>query len=87
MVTVLFMYIYIYIQICMHGKFGDEKVRMMPQTSTHHLVQDSKARKELLHGVFRACDLNGDDWLSEGEFRNIAAWAQSMAGKDSNCAF
>ena len=49
---------------------------MMPQTSTHHLVQDSKARKELLHGVFRACDLNGDDWLSEGEFRNIAAWAQ-----------
>ncbi|CAE7450637.1 unnamed protein product [Symbiodinium microadriaticum] len=35
--------------------------------------KDSKARKELLHGVFRACDLNGDDWLSEGEFRNIAA--------------
>jgi len=34
--------------------------------------KDSKARKELLHAVFRACDLNGDDWLSEGEFRNIA---------------
>ena len=39
-------------------------------------MQDSKARKELLHAVFRACDLNGDDWLSEGEFRNIAACMQ-----------
>ncbi|CAE7463310.1 unnamed protein product [Symbiodinium pilosum] len=50
-------------------------VRPKPSNSTGPATsddKDSKARKELLHAVFRACDLNGDDWLSEGEFRNIA---------------
>ena len=45
-------------------------------SNRQHWIKDSKARKDLLHAVFRACDLNSDDWLSEGEFRNIAPWTQ-----------
>lgn len=34
--------------------------------------EPTKVRSDLIRAVFRACDTNGDDWLGESEFRNIA---------------
>ena len=36
-----------------------------------------KVRSDLIRAVFRACDTNGDDWLGESEFRNIARASES----------
>lgn len=33
-----------------------------------------QARQSLIRNVFRACDVNEDDWLGECEFRNIAIY-------------
>eukprot|EP00931_Biecheleriopsis_adriatica_P098594 TRINITY_DN725_c0_g1_i1.p1 TRINITY_DN725_c0_g1~~TRINITY_DN725_c0_g1_i1.p1 ORF type:complete len:717 (-),score=151.21 TRINITY_DN725_c0_g1_i1:41-2050(-) len=53
-----------------------------PRQGEKTIERISQVRQDLIRSVFRACDLNDDDWLGASEFRAIASTLGGFQGSD-----